>query len=102
MAFSYRCGKTLREVSDWFGIPDDMRERIWGELSAEGYTEKGICYAASRAEEKLYRFQKDSRFESIFKNEVRKYALKPGDPRWQTRKEEYRKMKLEEWKLSKS
>ena len=35
---------------------------------------------------KLWKFRDNSRFESIFINEVNKYALKPGDPRWESKK----------------
>jgi DNA-binding Lrp family transcriptional regulator len=57
-------------------------EDIW--KLYEKYSTRGICYAASKSEEKLSRFVNDSRFMSVFINEVHKLALKPGD---QTRKE---------------
>lgn len=82
----YICGDTFQEVFDRFRTPIAMQETIKRTLRKDGYTEKGICYAAARAEDKLCSFIGDSRFASVFINEVRKRALKPGDPRWNNKK----------------
>lgn len=86
MAYRYILGDTPKKVFDSFNVDEKTREYILRTLFSEGYTAKGICYAAAMSEEKLYRFIGDSRFESVFINEVRKNALKPGDPRWENRK----------------
>ena len=80
--FNYKCGTTLLDLFNHFNVKPKDRDFITRELFKEGYTVKGICYAATRAEEKLLYFSNDPRFVSIFINEVRKYALKPNDPRW--------------------
>lgn len=84
---NYSCGKTLSELFNYFNIIQKDRERIERILVAEGYTALGICYGAARSEEKLLRFAGDSRLPNIFINEVRKNALRAGDPRWENRKE---------------
>ncbi len=84
---NYLCGKTLNEVFNYFHIKPKDRDMIERVLTYEGYTALGICYGANRSEEKLLRFANDSRLPNIFINEVRKNALKSGDPRWETRKE---------------
>jgi hypothetical protein len=84
---NYHCGKTLPEVFNYFHISLKDRDYIERVLTSEGYTTLGICYGATRSEEKLLRFADDSRLPNIFINEVRKNALKPGDPRWDIRKE---------------
>jgi len=58
-------------------------------IERQGWTEVGICYAASRSFSKLYELKRDNRFWSVFLNEVKKWAYKKGDPRW----EEYNKRK---------
>ena len=84
---SYSCGKTLPEVFNYFHINPKYRCYIERVLTSQGYTHLGICYGAARSEEKLLRFVDDPRLSSVFINEVRKNALKAGDPRWETRKE---------------
>lgn len=79
----YSCGKTLEQVFMNFRVNQKDREKISNFLLMEGYTIQGICYAASRAEEKLYKFVDDPRFASVFINEVKKYAYKKNDPRWE-------------------
>ncbi len=86
MAFSYALGTTPKEVFDNLNVDEKTRISILNVLYSEGYTATGICYAATVAEEKLYRFIGDNRFKSVFINEVRKNALKPGDPEWDKRK----------------
>ena len=83
MAFQYKCGTTLDEVAFWLKIPKKTWRSITSELLSEGYTVRGICYAAAMAEDKLTAYIGDPKFGTVFKNEVRKYALKPGDPRWE-------------------
>lgn len=65
----------------------DIYEKHIKPLGEDGYTERGICFAASKQEDKLRKFVGDSRFWSIFANEVRKIAFKKNDPRWNKRKE---------------
>lgn len=84
---NYSCGRTLTEVFNYFHIKLKDRDMIEQVLTSQGYTHLGICYGAARSEEKLLRFADDSRLPNIFINEVRKNALKAGDPRWKTRKE---------------
>lgn len=84
---TYNCGKTLDEVFNYLHVKSKDREYIERILTTEGYTPLGICYGASRSEEKLLRFAGDARLPNIFINEVRKNALKAGDPHWETRKE---------------
>ena len=79
---NYICGKTLPEVFTYFHIKPKDRDYIERVLTSKGYTPLGICYGATRSEEKLLRFADDPRLPSIFINEVCKNALKPGDPRW--------------------
>lgn len=47
-------------------------------LFNNGYSKKGILYALSRkdVQEKLEKYQNDSRLSTIFINEVKKYAYK--------------------------
>ena len=86
MAFNYKLGTTIQDVLKYFKLPPERRGKLEDTLLRMGYTNKGVAYAAVRAEEKLWKFRDDSRFESIFINEVNKYALKPGDPRWESKK----------------
>ena len=81
------CAKTLPALFDYFHVLPKDRTYIERVLRSEGYTPLGICYGASRSEEELLRFVGDSRLQNIFINEVHKNALKPGDPRWETKKE---------------
>ena len=73
--------KTLREVFDYYHVKPKDQLTIARILSEEGYTARGICYVAALSEEKLLRFVNDSRFVSVFINEVHKLAFKPGGPR---------------------
>lgn len=81
------CAKTLPELFDYFHINPKDRDYIERVLTSQGYTHLGICYGATRSEEKLLRFSGDPRLPNIFINEVHKNALKAGDSRWETRKE---------------
>lgn len=83
---AYPCGDNFEEVCQRLGIKYDDCVSIFNALRHEGYTEKGICCAAGKAEDKLLCFIHDDRFPGIFKNEIRKHALKPGDPRWEKKK----------------
>lgn len=85
----YPCGVTFQQLCICFHIGDESAKRIKRHLLGEGYTERGICYGAGRAHEKLLKFVGDPRFDNIFENEVRKYALKPGDPRWETKSKKW-------------
>lgn len=79
---SYPCGSTFEECFERFRVSPTRRDKIISILRNEGYTEKGVCYAAGRAENKLVAYIYEPNFDWIFINEVRKYAMKPGDPRW--------------------
>lgn len=83
---SYECGNTFEEITDRFRISKQDSEKIFSILLKQGYTEKGICYAAGKAEQTLLKFIGDSRFNSVFINSVKKYALKSNDPRWNTKR----------------
>jgi len=68
-----------------FAIPltNYVKNRLsW--IEKQGWTERGICYAASRSFDKLYEMRRDSRFWSVFYNEVKKWAFKKDDPRWES------------------
>lgn len=80
------CAKTLPELFNYFHVNLKDRDYIERVLTSEGYTILGICYGATRSEEKLLRFVGDPRLPNIFINEVRKNALKAGDPRWTNKK----------------
>lgn len=84
--FNYHCGRTLPEVFDYFHVHQCDREYIERTLTSEGYAPLGICYGATKSEEKLLRFVGDPRLPNIFINEVHKNSLKPRDPRWESRK----------------
>lgn len=79
---AYPCGSTFDECFERFRVQQNHRDKIISILKDEGYTEKGICYAAGKAENKLVSYIYETNFDWIFINEVRKYAMKPGDPRW--------------------
>lgn len=64
-------------------------------MEQEGHTEKSICFTIWKKQDKLTAFKHDSRFLSIFENEVNKWSWKRGDPRW----EEYNKRKAEHTKI---
>lgn len=53
-------------------------------LLVDGYTSKGILFVLTKndVQEKLYKFRNDNRYVSIFVNEVKKYAYKKNDERW--------------------
>lgn len=82
----YPVGDTLGELCAEFGVSfDDLTRRVVKPLLKEGYTIKGICYGIGRGRAKLHRLRSDERFFFFMINEVRKYSLKPGDPRWGSR-----------------
>lgn len=86
MSRYYSCGNSFKELVSTFRLNQGKAENIFGILLKEGYSESGICYGASRAEYKILRFVGDDRIYGIIANEVRKYALKSGDPRWDAKK----------------
>lgn len=86
MGKHYSCGNSFMELINTFHLDPDKANIIFDMLLKEGYSERGICYGASRAENKILKFVGDSRIYSILANEVRKYALKSGDPRWDSKK----------------
>lgn len=85
--FQYKCGKTFGEVKNWLRIRDEDAKLITEVLYNEGYTERALCYVATIAEDKLLTFIGDSRFASVFINEVRKRAFKKGDERWNNKRQ---------------
>jgi hypothetical protein len=64
------------------------------DMERQGHSEKSICFAIWKSKDKLCDFRNDSRFESIFINEIRKWSWPNGDPRWK----EFHKKKEEEQK----
>lgn len=83
MSFSYILGTKFCDVCKELRINEHDKNVIWRVLiEEEGYTERALCFVASKCENKLTRFIGDSRFASVFINEVRKNAFKPDDPRW--------------------
>ena len=80
------------EAFDLIGVAltDKVKERL-KRLEAQGHTEKSICFAIWKGQEKLYAFRHDNRFWGIFTNEVNKWSWKKDDPRWV----EYNKRKIE-------
>ena len=87
MSFNYNCGRSFREVCGCLRINEKDADMIWNVLiNNEGYTETALCYVAAVCENKLIGFIGDSRFASIYINEVHKRAMKPNDPRWETGK----------------
>lgn len=90
MAFHYKLGKSFHDVCRNLSINDRDRELIWRiTVEEEGYTELALCFVAAKCSEKLKSFVGDTRFASVFINEVRKNALKPNDPRWNKRNRSY-------------
>lgn len=80
--FNYKCGRTFDDVMHRFHISEDDSKIIKKTLFNDGYREQALCYVATVSEDKLAKYIGDSRFASIFINEVRKHAYKPGDKRW--------------------
>ena len=74
----YPCGDTFEEVFSRFSVPKDIELKIRKTLVGEGYSERGICYGAGHSESKLCKYIGDSRFGTIFINEVRKNAFRTG------------------------
>lgn len=84
--FNYKYGKKFSEVCKHFEIPDKTRNLIYNTALNEGYSELALCYIAVISEEKLLKFLGDNRFAGIYLNELRKYAYKNNDPRWDERR----------------
>lgn len=61
-------------------------------MESQGHTEKGICFAIWKKQDKLFAYKRDKRFWTILENEINKWSWPKGDPRW----EEYWKRKREE------
>lgn len=77
---------------------------MMAKLEKDGHTEKSICYAVWREEEKLYRYRHDDRFWGVFINSVKKWSWPKDDPRWiehNKRKQEQEKAKQEQERLQK-
>jgi hypothetical protein len=73
---------------------DDEMQGLVKRLEQEGHTEKSICFAVWKCQDKLSIFKGDSRFKGVFINEVNKWSWKKDDPRWKEywkRKEEQKK-----------
>lgn len=77
-----------------------LNDRIKGliaRLSGEGRSEKSICFALWKSQEKIMQFRGDSRFYGVMENEIRKWSWGKDDPRW----EEYNKKRAEQLKADK-
>ena len=85
--FNYFHGTTLHDIFNYFNVKPKDRDLIAKILISEGYTTRGICYGATRSEQKLSQMRGHPSFATIFINEVRKNALKPNDPRWNNKGE---------------
>lgn len=74
---------TYEEAFEYIGIPctEKVKERM-KKYEEEGHTEKSICFTIWKKAEKLMDFRMDSRFWSVFDNELRKYSWTKDDPRW--------------------
>lgn len=55
---------------------NDKAKYYINQLEQEGYKEKNICYSIWKSQDKLLQYKNDSRFWSIFMNEIRKIAFK--------------------------
>jgi hypothetical protein len=64
-------------------VNDVLRKDYLSKLEAQGHTEKSICYAIFRAQDKLNAYRRQSNFYSILTNEINKWSWKKDDPRWQ-------------------
>jgi len=79
MATSYKLAfEGLLEMK----LTDEVKVQLI-RIEKEGYSEKGICFAIYKTQDKLTKFKRDSRFWSILLNEVRKHCFKKDDPRWE-------------------
>jgi len=87
---------TYEQAFDLISVPYDSKAiAMLARLEKLGHSEKSICYAIWRENEKLYKYRKDERFWGIFYNSVKQWSWPYGDPRWQ----EYWKKKEEEKRL---
>lgn len=84
MSKEYYYGDKYDEICTKLGMRNAayFQEMIVKPLEAEGYSEKGICFALNRGLDKVAPFVGDSRFASIAINQVRKVAFKKNDIRW--------------------
>lgn len=79
----YRIEK-YEEAFNLIGVPlDDNAKKRLKTLEKEGHTEKSVCFAIWKSQEKLSAFRYDDRFWNIFINEVNKWSWGKDDPRWQ-------------------
>jgi len=68
-------------------------------VERHGYTERAICFAIWKSQDKLIKYRRDSSFWSILLNEIRIHAFKKNDPRWEylkKQKADKEKAKIEE------
>lgn len=56
-------------------------------LEADGRSEKSICFAIWRSQEKICQFKGDGRFYGILENEIKKWSWAKDDPRWKLKKQ---------------
>ncbi len=86
---------TYAEAFEMLNIrPNDKIKGIVSRLEHEGRSEKSICYALWKSQEKIRKFRGDPRFYSVFENEIKKWSWSRDDPRWI----DYNKRKEEEAK----
>jgi hypothetical protein len=89
---------TCDEAFDMLNIrPNDRIKGIIARLAGEGRSERSICFAMWKSQDKIRQFRGDSRFYSVLENEIKKWSWSSKDPRWveyNKRKEEERQAKL--------
>lgn len=72
-------------------------------LERQGHSEKSICFAIWKEQNKLLKLQRDERFWGAFVNCVRHWSWPKGDPRWDDywrRKKEEKKAAEEEARMA--
>jgi hypothetical protein len=74
---------TYAEAFDMLNIrSNDRIKGTLARLEKEGRSEKSICFALWKSQERIMQFRGDTRFYSVFENEVRKWSWGKDDPRW--------------------
>ena len=65
------------------GVPyGDKAKSVICSLEKQGHTEKSICFAIWKEEEKLSRYRHDEKFWGVFVNSIRKWSWPKDDIRW--------------------
>lgn len=88
--------RKIEKLVDAFSLidvtPNQRIKDLVKKLQQEGRSEKSMCFAIWKSQDKLRDFRNDTRFYSILENEIKKWAWSRDDPRWT----EYNKRKAEE------